>query len=144
MNSFLPGLAADRLSPEPAESPHFPRKCLWPLSHGARRFAGDRFPHPVRRIRYELSRPQTPASSMLHRTAISKCRSLCLNYATELSVYASVDIHAVYSTRPPTYAISTHLAGDASSVALESLLHASSPPFVLNIAARELLRSPHR
>jgi nucleoside-diphosphate-sugar epimerase len=66
-----------------------------------------------------------------------------LNYATELRYGVLLDIaERVYEGK----SVSLHMGhlnaiwqGDASAISLLSLLHASSPPFVLNVAGPELL-----
>jgi nucleoside-diphosphate-sugar epimerase len=77
------------------------------------------------------------------RTSGMKVVLLRLNYATELRYGVLVDIaERVYSARPVPLAMG-HLnaiwQGDACAMSLQALAHASSPPFVLNIAGPELL-----
>jgi dTDP-4-dehydrorhamnose reductase len=77
------------------------------------------------------------------RTANTKMSILRLNYATELRYGVLVDVaQRVFAGKPVALSMGYLNAiwqADASSVALQSLLHASSPPFVLNIAGPELL-----
>ncbi len=68
---------------------------------------------------------------------------LRLNYAVELRYGVLVDIgRAVYQKRPLNLAMSAVNViwqRDANSVALRSLLHCQSPPFVLNVTGPETL-----
>jgi len=77
------------------------------------------------------------------RTANTKVSILRLNYATELRYGVLVDIaQRVYSGRSVEISmgcLNTIWQADASAVALASLLHASSPPFVVNITGPEVL-----
>lgn len=66
-----------------------------------------------------------------------------LNYATELRYGVLVDIaQKVFSGRPVSLSMGYLNAiwqGDANAVSLQSLSHASSPPFVVNITGPEVL-----
>ena len=66
-----------------------------------------------------------------------------LNYATELRYGVLVDIaQRVYSGNPVALSMGYLNAiwqGDANAMSLQSLAHASVPPFVINIAGPELL-----
>jgi nucleoside-diphosphate-sugar epimerase len=77
------------------------------------------------------------------RTANTKVSILRLNYATELRYGVLVDIaHRVYSGKSVAISMGYLNAiwqADASAVALASLLHASSPAFVVNITGPEVL-----
>lgn len=77
------------------------------------------------------------------RTANTKVSILRLNYATELRYGVLLDIaQHVYSGRSVEISMGYLNAiwqADASAVALASLLHASSPPFVVNITGPEVL-----
>ena len=77
------------------------------------------------------------------RAANTKVSILRLNYATELRYGVLVDIaQRVYSGKPVAISMGYLNAiwqADASAVALESLLHASSPAFVVNITGPEVL-----
>lgn len=78
--------------------------------------------------------------SRVNRTLMTIVR---LNYATELRYGVLLDIaERVFEARPVSLSMG-HLnsiwQGDASAMSLQSLLHASSPPFMLNVAGPETL-----
>lgn len=77
------------------------------------------------------------------RAANVKTSILRLNYATELRYGVLVDIaQRVYSGQPVSLSMGYLNAiwqADANNMSLQSLLHAASPPFVINIAGPELL-----
>ncbi len=78
--------------------------------------------------------------SRVNKTKMSILR---LNYATELRYGVLVDVaQLVFSGQPvllSTGYLNAIWQADASAMSLQSLLHASTPPLVLNIAGPELL-----
>jgi hypothetical protein len=78
------------------------------------------------------------------RTHGTKLALIRLNYAVELRYGVLVDIaRAVWNRQPISLAMgyaNVIWQADASAMALASLAHASSPPFVLNVTGPELLR----
>jgi nucleoside-diphosphate-sugar epimerase len=78
--------------------------------------------------------------SRMHGTKMSILR---LYYATELRYGVLVDVaQLVFSGRPvplSTGYLNAIWQADASAMSLQSLLHASTPPMILNIAGPELL-----
>ena len=78
--------------------------------------------------------------SLTQNTPISILR---LNYATELRYGVLLDIAERVFAGSPVSLQMGHLnaiwQADASDISLQSLLHAATPPFVLNIAGPELL-----
>lgn len=77
------------------------------------------------------------------RTLQTSTSILRLNYATELRYGVLLDIAERVLAESPVSLRMGHLntiwQADASAMSLQSLLHASSPPFVLNIAGPELM-----
>lgn len=141
MNSFLPGLVADRFrNSRIAAFSTGNVYGLTPVTQGGSRETDSL--NPVGEY----------AMSCLGRERIFehfscaanvKTSILRLNYATELRYGVLVDIaQRVHSGKPvalPMGYLNAIWQAGASAVALESLLHASSPPFVLNIAGPEVL-----
>ncbi|HEY1684864.1 MAG TPA: NAD-dependent epimerase/dehydratase family protein [Tepidisphaeraceae bacterium] len=78
--------------------------------------------------------------SKMNGTPVSIIR---LNYATEMRYGVMVDLASkVWRGEPISLAMGNFNAiwqADANAMALESLRHASSPPFVLNVAGPEML-----
>lgn len=78
--------------------------------------------------------------SRTYQTPVSILR---LNYATELRYGVLLDIAERVLAGTPVALEMGHLnsiwQGDASAMSLQSLLHASAPPLILNIAGPELL-----
>jgi nucleoside-diphosphate-sugar epimerase len=77
------------------------------------------------------------------RTAGLKISIIRLNYATELRYGVLVDIaQRVFSGKPVSLSMGYLNAiwqADASAMSLQSLAHASSPPFYINVAGPEVL-----
>jgi nucleoside-diphosphate-sugar epimerase len=77
------------------------------------------------------------------RTNHTKMSILRLNYAVELRYGVLVDLaERVFTERPVPLSMGYLNAiwqGDASAISLQTLAHASTPPFVINIAGPELL-----
>lgn len=141
MNSFLPGLVADRFRHSRIAA--FSTGNIYgltPVSLGGS--VETDLPNPVgeyamsclgrERIFEHFSRAQDTKMSILR-----------LNYATELRYGVLVDIaQRVHAGKPVSLSMGYLNAiwqADASAVALASLFHASSPPFVINIAGPEAL-----
>jgi len=141
MNSYLPGLVCERFSKSRIVA--FSTGNVYGLTPVSK--AGSRETdslHPVGEY----------AMSCLGRERIFEYFSralhipvsiIRLNYATELRYGVLVDIaQRVFSGKPVALSMGYLNAiwqGDANAMSLQSLAHASSPPFVINIAGQELL-----
>lgn len=77
------------------------------------------------------------------RTNGTKVSILRLNYATEMRYGVLVDVAQKVFTGAPVQLSMGYLnaiwQGDANNLSLQALAHASSPPFVINIAGAEVL-----
>ena len=141
MNSFLPGLVADRFRHSRIAA--FSTGNIYgltPVSGGGSVETDS--PDPVGEYAMScLGRERI--FEHFSRAANVKTSILRLNYATELRYGVLVDIaQRVYSGKPIPLSMGYLNAiwqGDANAIALASLLHASSPPFVINIAGPETL-----
>ena len=141
MNSFLPGLVSNRF--RHSRIAVFSTGNVYglsPLSRGGSQ-EGDA-PNPVGE--YAMSCVgRERIFEHYSRSAEINMSILRLNYATELRYGVLVDIaQQVFSGKPVTLSMGYLNAiwqADASALSLQSLLHATSPPFVLNIAGPELL-----
>jgi hypothetical protein len=78
------------------------------------------------------------------RTASTPTSLLRLNYACELRYGVLIDLGRQILAEEPIDlsmpAVNVIWQGDANAIALQSFAHASSPPFVINIAGPETLR----
>ena len=141
MNSFLPGLVADRF--RNARIAAFSTGNIYGLAPVSR--AGSQEtdePKPVGEYAMScLGRERV--FEHFSRAANVKTSILRLNYASELRYGVLVDIaQHVYSGQPVGLSMGYLNAiwqADASAMSLQSLAHAASPPFVLNIAGPEVL-----
>jgi nucleoside-diphosphate-sugar epimerase len=141
MNSLLPGLVADRFRHSRIAA--FSTGNIYgltPVSRGGSLETDA--PNPVGEYAMScLGRERI--LEHFSRTAKTKVSILRLNYATELRYGVLVDIaQRVYSGKPVAISMGYLNAiwqADASAVALASLLHASSPAFVVNITGPEVL-----
>ena len=141
MNSFLPGLVSDRFRHSRIAAFSTGNVYgLTPVSRGGS-LESDA-PNPAGE--YAMSCVgRERIFDHFSRTANTKVSILRLNYATELRYGVLVDIaQRVYSGKPVAISMGYLNAiwqADASAVALASLLHASSPAFVVNITGPEVL-----
>ena len=141
MNSFLPGLVCERFSKSRIAAFSTGNVYgLTPVTQGGSKETDSL--NPVGEYAMScLGRERI--FEHFSRVASVKACILRLNYATELRYGVFVDIaQRVHSGKPVALSMGYLNAiwqADASAVALESLLHASFPPFVLNIAGPELL-----
>lgn len=141
MNSFLPGLVCDRFRHSRIAA--FSTGNIYgltPVSRGGSLESDS--PNPVGEYAMScLGRERI--FEHFSRAAGTKISILRLNYATELRYGVLVDIaQRVYSGKPVALSMGYLNAiwqADASAVALASVLHASSPAFVLNITGPEIL-----
>jgi len=141
MNSFLPGLVADRFRNSRIAA--FSTGNVYGLTRVAS--AGSQEsdePHPVGEYAMScLGRERI--FEHFSRTANVKTSILRLNYATELRYGVLVDIAQRVNTGQPVDLSMGYLnaiwQADANAVTLQSLLHASSPPFFINIAGPDVL-----
>lgn len=141
MNAFLPGLVADRFRGSRIAA--FSTGNIYGLSAVSR--AGSQEtdePNPVGEYAMScLGRERI--FEHFSRAANVKISILRLNYATELRYGVLVDIaQRVHSGKPVALSMGYLNAiwqRDANAMSLQSLLHASAPPFVLNIAGPEVL-----
>jgi nucleoside-diphosphate-sugar epimerase len=142
INTFLPGLVARRY--RAARIAAFSSGNVYPLvpveSGGA---TEETAPDPIGEYAQSvLGRERMfEQGSLDYGTRVSLLR---LNYAVEPRYGVLVDIgRKVFEGRPVDIAmghVNVIWQGDANSVSLRSLLHASSPPFVLNLTGAGTLR----
>jgi nucleoside-diphosphate-sugar epimerase len=141
MNSFLPGLVSDRFRDSRIAA--FSTGNIYgltPVSRGGSLESDE--PNPVGEYAMScLGRERI--FEHFSRAKNTKVSILRLNYATELRYGVLVDIaERVYSGKPVALSMGYLNAiwqADASAVAIASLLHASSPAFVLNTTGPEVL-----
>ena len=141
MNAFLPGLVADRFRNSRIAA--FSTGNVYGLTPVSR--AGSRETDELSPVgEYAIScLGRERIFEHFSRTANVKTSILRLNYATELRYGVLVDIaQRVHSGKPVPLSMGYLNAiwqADANNMSLQSLLHAASPPFVVNIAGPELL-----
>ncbi len=141
MNSFLPGLIADRFRHSRIAA--FSTGNIYglsPVSRGGSQESDE--PNPVGEYAMScLGRERI--FEHFSSAASVKTSILRLNYATELRYGVLVDIaQRVHAGRPVSLSMGYLNAiwqADANAMSLQSLTHASSPPCVLNIAGPEVL-----
>ena len=141
MNAFLPGLVAERFRHSRIAA--FSTGNIYgltPVSRGGSLETDA--PNPVGEYAMSCLGRERIFEHFSRATNI-KTSILRLNYATELRYGVLVDIaQRVYSGKPVALSMGYLNAiwqADASAAALASLLHASSPPFVINIAGPDTL-----
>ncbi|HWZ98477.1 MAG TPA: NAD-dependent epimerase/dehydratase family protein [Candidatus Dormibacteraeota bacterium] len=141
MNSFLPGLVADRFRNSRIAA--FSTGNVYGLSPVAR--GGSLETDELIPIgEYAIScLGRERIFEHFSRAANIKTSILRLNYATELRYGVLVDIaQRVHVGQPVSLSMGYLNAiwqADANNMSLQSLLHAASPPFVINIAGPEVL-----
>jgi nucleoside-diphosphate-sugar epimerase len=141
MNSFLPGLVADRFRNSRIAA--FSTGNVYGLTPVSR--AGSQETDELSPVgEYAIScLGRERIFEHFSRTANVKTSILRLNYATELRYGVLVDIaQRVHSGKPVPLSMGYLNAiwqADANNMSLQSLLHTASPPFVVNIAGPELL-----
>jgi nucleoside-diphosphate-sugar epimerase len=141
MNSFLPGLVADRFRHSRIAA--FSTGNVYGLSPVSR--AGSQEADELNPVgEYAMScLGRERIFEHFSRAANVKTSILRLNYSTELRYGVLVDLaQRVHSGQPVSLSMGYLNAiwqADANNMSLESLLHADSPPFVINIAGSELL-----
>jgi nucleoside-diphosphate-sugar epimerase len=141
MNSFLPGLVANRFRESRIAA--FSTGNIYGLSPVSRAGSLETDePSPVGEYAMScLGRERI--FEHFSRSANVKTSILRLNYATELRYGVLVDIaQRVHSGKPVALSMGYLNAiwqRDANAMSLQSLSHASSPPCVLNIAGPEIL-----
>ncbi|HWY43174.1 MAG TPA: NAD-dependent epimerase/dehydratase family protein [Candidatus Sulfotelmatobacter sp.] len=141
MNSYLPGLVCERFCKSRIAA--FSTGNVYGLSPVSQ--AGSRetdSPNPVGEYAMScLGRERM--FEHFSRTLSIPVSIIRLNYATELRYGVLVDIaQRVFSGKPVAISMGYLNAiwqGDANAMSLQSLAHAASPPFVINIAGPELL-----
>src|SRR5437667_5385601 len=141
MNSFLPGLVCERFSKSRIAA--FSTGNVYGLSPIAQ--AGSSETDSLNPVgEYAMScLGRERMFEHFSRTLSLPVSIIRLNYATELRYGVLVDIaQRVFSGKPVALSMGYLNAiwqGDANAVALASLLHASSPAFVVNITGPEVL-----
>jgi nucleoside-diphosphate-sugar epimerase len=141
MNSFLPGLVSDRIRRSRIAA--FSTGNVYGLTPVAQ--GGSQETDSLNPVgEYAMScLGRERIFEHFSRAAKVNTSILRLNYATELRYGVLVDIaqrvHSGNTVALSMGYLNAVWQADASAVALESLLHASSPPFVLNIAGPEVL-----
>ena len=141
MNSFLPGLVADRFRNSRIAA--FSTGNVYGLSPVSR--GGSQESDALQPVgEYAIScLGRERIFEHFSRTAGVKTSILRLNYSTELRYGVLVDIaQQVLAGQPVSLSmgyLNSIWQADANAMSLESLLHASSPAFVINIAGPETL-----
>ena len=114
---------------------------LTPVGHGGSQEGDARV--AGRRVRHELPRAGTDVRTLQPQPTAPPVSILRLNYATEMRYGLLVDLARKVAAGTPIELAMGHAnviwQGDANAMSLVALRHASSPPYVVNIAGREEL-----
>jgi dTDP-4-dehydrorhamnose reductase len=141
MNTYLPGLVCERYSQSRIAA--FSTGNVYglvPVAKGGSRETDT--PNPVGEYAMScLGRERIVEH--FSRSSRTKVSLLRLNYATEMRYGVLIDIAVrVYADKPVALSMGYLNAiwqGDASAISLQTLIHATSPPNIINIAGPELL-----
>jgi len=145
MNSFLPGLVADRFRHSRIAA--FSTGNVYglsPVSRGGSQESDEL--QPVGEYAMSCLGRERIFEHFSHAAGV-KTSILRLNYATELRYGVLVDIaQRVHAGQPVALSmgyLNSIWQADANAMSLQSLLHAASPAFVINIAGPEMLSVRH-